>query len=144
MCLIIDADVSASLQPPSTNAQPIVNAIEQRRVRLVVGGRNTEELYRTRAVGRWIAGLIRANLARTVPTEDIEKEERTLPRLGKCKSNDSHVIALARASGARLLFSEDKNLARDFKNREFLDPTGSVYKRRAHAHLLETAICRRG
>ena len=143
MCLIIDADVSTALQPPSADAQPIVNAIEERKVTLVLGGKNTKELYKTKAVGRWLVGLVRANLVRTIPVAEVETEERKLPALGTRKSNDPHVIALARASGARLLFSKDKNLAHDFKNRTFLDPVGSVYKTRAHTHLLDAAICRR-
>lgn len=143
MCVIIDANVLAELQTPSADAQPIVNAIERRQMRLVVGGKNTTELSKSPAVSRWIAGLVRANLAHAVPRADIEREELALSTLGKRKSNDLHVIALARASGARLLFSRDKNLAQDFKNRTFVDkPTGSVYKQRQHAHLLKSVACR--
>lgn len=144
MCLIIDADVSKALQPPSADAQPILDAIKQRKVTLVTGGKNTRELYKKAAIGRWIAGLVRANVVRVIPQADIEKEKLLLPTLGKLRSNDSHVIALARASGARLLFSEDKNLGRDFKNRIFIDrPGGFVYKNRTHIHLLDAATCRR-
>ncbi|MYH42126.1 MAG: hypothetical protein F4017_01170 [Acidimicrobiaceae bacterium] len=47
---------------------------------------------------------------------------------GSCRSDDHHVIALAQISGARLLFSNDKDLHKDFKNRQLIDqPTGTVY-----------------
>ena len=143
MCLIIDANVAADLQPPSADARPVVNAVERRKITLVTGGKNTEELSRAGAVRRWLAGLVRANLARPIPAADIEREESILPTLGRLRSDDPHVVALARASGARLLFSKDKALAQDFKNREFVsEPTGSVYKGRAHTRLLNRAVCR--
>ena len=143
MCLIIDANVASALQPkPSVDAKPVIDSIAQRKVTLVIGGKNTDELSKNNSVRQWLRGLVRANVARLIPNTDIEREERILIGLGQHKSNDVHVLALARASGARLLFSQDKALARDFK--ACLDkPSGSVYKERSHVRLLEAAVCRR-
>lgn len=143
MCIIIDASVISDLQPPSDDAKPVVDSIEKRRVLLVIGGKNTEELSWNNKVERWLRGLRRANVARVIPKSDIEQEEKVLSQLGLHQSNDMHILALARASGARLLFSRDENLGQDFKNRTLLGGTrGSVYKHRSHAHLLRAAVCR--
>lgn len=143
MCLIIDANVASSLQPePSDDAKPVIDSIVKRKLTLVIGGKNTSELSKNSSVGRWLRGLLRANVARRIPDSDIDREERILRAQGQYKSNDVHVLALARASGARLLFSHDKSLAQDFKNRECLEPSGAVYKKRSHVRLLQSAVCR--
>ena len=143
MCLIIDADVAADLHPPSDDAKPVIDSIQQRKIFLVIGGKNTNELSLNRKVRQWLRELIRANVARIIPKSDIEREERILSELGRCQSNDVHILALARASGARLLFSRDNALGQDFKNKTFVNgPRGSVYKQRSHTHLLRSAVCR--
>ena len=115
MCIIIDANVTGDLQPPSDDAKPVIDSIRQRRVLLVVGGKNTRELSINQKIGQWLRGLIRANVARVIPASDIKREEQILLELGQHESNDVHVLALARASGARLLFSRDAALGQDFK-----------------------------
>ncbi|MDE0306934.1 MAG: hypothetical protein OXI87_18940 [Albidovulum sp.] len=46
-----------------------------------------------------------------------------------CESNDQHVLALARISGARLLYTNDQKLMDDFKNTELVStPKGKVYR----------------
>ena len=47
----------------------------------------------------------------------------------KLQSNDRHIIALAKASGARLLYTGDgKLLRKDFDNKAYIDnPTGKIY-----------------
>lgn len=63
---------------------------------------------------------------------------------GMCQSDDTHIIALAQISGARLLFSNDKALHQDFKNKELINnPRGKVYStlrgsdfRASHKNLL--------
>ena len=142
MCLIIDANVVSDLDPPSADAKPVVDSIKQRKILLVIGGKNTEELSANRNVGQWLKGLARANLVRSIPQPDIEREEQILLRRGQHRSDDVHILALARSSGARLLFSLDNALGRDFKT--CLDqPRAAVYKRSSHAHLLRSAVCRR-
>ena len=68
-----------------------------------------------------------------------------------CVSDDQHVIALAQVSGARLLFSNEPNLHRDFKSKRLIDkPRGKVYSNKeskdlskAHEKLLaDKALCR--
>ena len=70
-------------------------------------------------------------------------KKQKLPKKMKPKSNDLHVIALARISGARLLYSDDKKLRKDFKNKHLVNsPRGKVYSKEDHQHLLDQNLCR--
>lgn len=56
----------------------------------------------------------------------IEAKEKNLKKI--CASNDAHIIALAQISGARLLYSNDRDLHKDFKSKKLIDaPRGLVY-----------------
>ena len=58
----------------------------------------------------------------------MDEREKELNEEGRCHSNDTHVIALAQITGARLLYSNDKDLHEDFKNKRLIDePRGKVY-----------------
>ncbi len=74
----------------------------------------------------WLNEALISGTVKRFPDSVISKEENELKGL-KCKSNDVHVLALARASGARLLYSHDNALGEDFKNRDLM-PT-KVHKR---------------
>ena len=64
-------------------------------------------------------------------------ETAAVKALSICVSNDPHVIALARISGARLLCSRDQKLHSDFGNKHLVDnPRGSVYQDIPHAPLI--------
>ena len=48
-----------------------------------------------------------------------------------CRSNDTHVVALAKQSGSGLLFTNDIELQRDFKNPKIINsPRGVIYTTR--------------
>ena len=67
----------------------------------------------------------------------IENRIIKLRQNGACKSNDEHVIALAQVSGARLLYSGDGDLRKDFKNKELIDhPRGKVYSTEENSRFL--------
>ena len=51
-----------------------------------------------------------------------------LDQSGSLESDDPHVIALAQLSGARLLYSNDAALQRDFRSPQLINsPRGRVY-----------------
>lgn len=95
-------------------------------MKLVVGGKLTEELCKISNFSEWLNEALISGTAKSFPDSVISKEENELKGL-KCKSNDVHVLALARASGARLLYSHDNALGKDFKNSDLI-PT-KVHKR---------------
>ena len=59
------------------------------------------------------------------------------------RSNDRHILALALASGARLLYTADKPLARDFANPNVIgNPAGEVYMSATDQGRLRPDICK--
>jgi hypothetical protein len=143
MCIIIDANVRHQFVPPSEDARPVLDWIVQGAGRLVIGGKNTEELSQNGSTARWLGTLLRAGRARQVRREDIEAEEKNLRDLALCVSNDLHVIALARVSGARIVYTNDEKLHIDFRNHAVINqPRGHVYQVAGHRHLLRPGACR--
>lgn len=100
--------------------------------RLVVGGKLYHELYHGSEKFRESAQpLLLAGRMKRVSDEKIDSQAAQLDKQGLCRSNDSHVIALAQVSGARLLCSNDADLQQDFKQKNLLDgPRGKVYSTR--------------
>lgn len=149
MCLIIDANLAARIfrpedEIPSADFRPLLEWLENRGC-LVLGGKLTDELHRVAHVKRYLLQLLRAGRARIVATAAIDDEEARVRALGLAESNDTHVIALARVSGARTLCSADQFLHRDFRNRHLIShPRGSVYQSARHRRLLRhTSSCGR-
>lgn len=139
MCLIIDANLAARVfaHPCDADFSPIWEWIEDRDGKLVFGGKHAEELGRVEEVRRRLIVLSQAGRALRVSTERIDQEERLVKAIDGRKSNDPHVLALARASGARVLCTDDGDLQADFKNLEIVPrPKGKIYKNRDHARLL--------
>ena len=58
-----------------------------------------------------------------IRSKQVENEESTIDG-SMLKSNDSHIVALARASGATVLCTGDNRLKRDFLNKTLLPPIG--------------------
>ncbi len=95
--------------------------------RLVYGGTLQQELTMRKALD-WLKEAKRQGRVRLFEDNDVRRETDTLRARGVCTSNDPHVIALARISGARVLYTNDRDLMTDFKNRDLLDqPRGKVY-----------------
>ena len=129
MCAILDANVADevfSSNGPEAGVE-FFNWIKDGIGRLVVSGKLLEELNRTSA-REWVRQAIIAGLIRSVNPSKVNSRTETLQNEGTCSSDDPHVIALAKISGARLLYSNDKNLQRDFKNKTLIDgPRGKIY-----------------
>ena len=81
-----------------------------------------------------------AGRARLVPEDRFIDDQNTLQ--GQIRSDDPHVLALARATGVRLLYTGDADLIADFKDKAFLDrPRGKIYSGAANANLLTKSVC---
>jgi hypothetical protein len=136
VCLIIDANVVSSVFPvPSQDFQPVHSALFTGKARLVYGGKLTEEYAAVKSFRRLLLQLDRSGGARQVPDAPVRAETDRLRAQDLCRSDDQHIIALARISGVRLLCSNDNDLSDDFKNVDLISrPHGSVY-RRARTHI---------
>jgi hypothetical protein len=119
----------------------VLSDIRARSQRLVIGGQLLREFVRDRHVRSILLELDRRGSAKIIPAPVVDNETAIVQREGTCVSNDPHVIALARVSGARLLCTIDENLIRDFKNRQLIRPRGRIYRNRSHRKLLRS-VCR--
>jgi hypothetical protein len=141
MCLIVDANCAhlffKSSQYP--DAKPAFDWISDRRCngRLVYGGKLENELKKDQGAARSLLDLWRDGRAIRVEKNKVDSETERVRKLGLCRSNDHHVIALAIVSGARVLYSHDGKPQADFDNPKLINhPRGRVYKYAKHKRLL--------
>ena len=119
MCAIVDANtVFEVFGTKQTDAgRRFRDWLDGGRGQLVVGGRVLDELLRNRNFERWLLEARRlSGRVRQVGRARIRQREDDLVRSGLLRSDDEHVVALAVESGARLLYTDDGRLQRDFKN----------------------------
>jgi predicted nucleic acid-binding protein len=149
VCLIVDANLASTVfaSPPHPDFTPVLDWLDKQDGRIVFGGRLAIELERLEKARRYLRTLLQAGRAWRLSDEFIDEEEVVVADSGLCRSNDSHVIALARVSGARTLCTHDGDLQTDFKNPQLVsNPRGSIYKynRPSHIKLLRhTSSCGR-
>ena len=76
-----------------------------------------------------VYGQLRLNgRVRDVTDSVVDAETETLTTAKICRSNDAHVLALARVSGARLLYTNDQYLQDDFNNPQIInEPRGLIF-----------------
>ena len=122
MCVILDADRVGLVfgRNPSPAGRDLLDWLEQPhasrpRPQLVVGGRLMQELTQNGTFAKWAEEATKDGRVRRFPDVDIAREESALPS-NHCRSNDRHIIALARTSRARILYSNDGALQDDFRD----------------------------
>lgn len=156
MCVIIDACVRDLVftASPSDAAVPVLEWIEEGDGRMIYGGSKfCDELFTQKKddervpldrVIRRVKAWKQAGRALEFPRAVIDAEEKIVRAMNVAMSNDVHVLALARVSGARVLFSTDGKLHADFKNAAIVDnPRGTIYQTKDHGALLQhSASCR--
>lgn len=159
MCAIIDNSVVGDLFRTTKSkklpaAHEFLRRINDRRFPIVAGGKLlSEELGSYGNFLRWWQQAVLSGHGRHVSDVAVRKETRRLERQGGYRSNDPHVLALARVSGARLLYTNDRDLQLDFKNTQLISsPAGKIYTtlgnrngllRKAHRNLLSrTDLCK--
>lgn len=147
MCAIVDANVAHEVfgeNAPEAGVR-FLDWIDKGIGRLVVGGLLMSELARGSSGFRdWAVQAQLSGRMRVANKGEVDNKAAALSEAGACKSNDHHVVALAQVSGARLLYSNDRDLQDDFRDKDLIDnPRGRVYSTlgtdsfsRAHRDLL--------
>ena len=149
MCAIIDNNVRDELvkQHPSPVGKHFRDVVSgsNRRLNLVVGGKLLGELSGSQRVKRWIIDGIRSGYVVRIDDNKVDKATKAIA--SGCRSDDPHVIALAKVSGARLLFTRDHDLMADFGDKKLLggrilgriytDASGRTTLGRHHKELLK-------
>ena len=129
VCAILDASVSGHVfgsGRPRAGRQ-FFDWLETSSARLVVGGRLYIELARNRKFEKWAEVAIADGRLIPFGADQVVAEEDSLP-VEQLRSDDAHVIALARIGRARILYSNDGALCEDFKDPAFVTtPRGRIY-----------------
>lgn len=155
MCAIVDANVVSEVfgsnLPPA--GEKFFDWLNKGSGRLIVGGKLLEELEQGSAdFRRWGREAQLAGKMKIVDKSKVDAKTEQIQNEGAIRSDDPHVIALAQVSRARLLYSNDRNLQKDFDNKRLIDaPRGKVYStlsgggsfQRRHDRLLKDKnLCR--
>ena len=144
MCIIVDTNKLGAFlaDPPDDDSRPIHKWLDRGVGSIVysTGGRFAKEIQ-DRAKTK-LENYVRAGRAKLIPGNLFAGDERNLNARADLRSDDPHVLALARAAGVRLLYTADRNLISDFKDRSFIDrPRGKVYSGVRNANLLTGSVC---
>ena len=133
MCAIVDNNVANEVfsgDPPEAGKR-FRRWLGERNGRLAVGGRLLAELKENSGFREWFQQNELSGRLLQVRDEEVARQERRIKRTNLCTSNDEHVLALAIASGARLLYTNDNLLMDDFRNRDIVPgPPGKIYTTR--------------
>ena len=161
MCLIIDTCKLDEFFPPNPantrdrrdEAVHLRDLVRAGKLAVVYSthGRFHDEFHKKGAALRRLAESTRDKKAYRLGKAEVEARMGELPpklESDEPKKDDRHILALALASGARLLYTEDGPLARDFTNALVIGrPKGKVYSAHdkhaglLHPHKLRT-LCR--
>ena len=125
-CLIVDTNKLRWFTDTSKEiSQIVIDLLKKQRGKLYIGGELMHE-YPPR-LRPWLAEGIRAGWIVNVPDGEVDQETTWLKVHHTLKSNDHHVVALARVSGARVLVSCDGCLRDDFRDRNLISqPRGKL------------------
>lgn len=115
---------------PTPAGREFFNWLHRAHGRLVAGGKLLKELETASADFRqWASEARRAGRMTVLNKAAVAERTEEIERQGMLASNDAHVLAVAQVGGARLLFTNDRDLERDFK--ALIDkPRGRVYHTR--------------
>src|SRR5438552_10233483 len=115
MCLIVDTNVAHKIllqidDPDFKDVHARLFAVKQPAAALVYGGRLAREYAGNDRIRRVVLALERNGAAIRVSDNLVEGETAWAVASGLCRSNDPHIIGLARAANVRLLCSHDQEL----------------------------------
>lgn len=140
MLLIVDANCAPSTlcNAPHADYRPVLAALLTGKKKIVIGGsKQKTEYQKLAAVWKFLRSLDQAGRAQLIPDSQVDVEELHVKQQLVIASDDPHILALARVSGARLLCSHDQALHADFCNALIIsNPRGKVYQNASHAKLL--------
>jgi len=125
MAIVIDANRAGDFgRPLQYHASIILNKVASRHVRVAVGGKLLRELLGTGIRNLIVEWERSGRLVRAADAE-VDAEELACAAL-PIASDDPHVLALVRITGARLVYTNDRPLMSDLKNVSICSPKGKV------------------
>lgn len=131
MCAIVDADVAHEVfsSNPSEAGDKFFGWINKGSGRLVAAGKLLEELEAGSPEFRdWGSQAVLSGKMRTLKESEVSARTERIEHERRHRSNDAHILAVAQISGARLLYTNDGDLQKDFRDRKLIDkPPGRIY-----------------
>ena len=128
MCAVLDASVCSMVfggEDRPDAGRRFFEWVNSGKGRLVIGGKLRDELYQSQKFKNWAATAVQYGFLKECDDAEVKQCEDTITNL---ESNDSHIIALALVSHARLLCTGDRDLMKDFRNKGLISkPKGSIY-----------------
>ena len=131
MCAIVDANVAHEVfgSKPSEAGDEFFSWINRGSGRLVAGGKLLEELDAGSPGFRdWASQAANSGKLRTLKEGEVSARTKRIEHERRHGSNDAHILAVAQISGARLLYTNDEDLQKDFRDRKLINnPPGKIY-----------------
>jgi predicted nucleic acid-binding protein len=141
MCIIIDVNVSSEFSGNTEDARVVLKHVVTKKLKIVTGGHLKREWSRTQ-LRKLLLEFVRSGRVVDYSDEQIAEGLRKLP-MGEVRSNDHHILGLARISGARILYSRDQLLHVDFKNQRLIPgERGKIYQGSVHERVLSEVECK--
>ena len=145
MCIILDASMFGRFNKRDKGKQdrdmePVWNWLDEEHGKIVYS--NTGKFRK-----EWLKGGMKAKMMvlnrtgklKLVSAQDVQEKVDALEQTGILRSDDPHIIALARIAKVKVLVSNDKTLNADFRNRNLVG--GKVYHTEADSNLLTKDTC---
>lgn len=102
--------------------------ISNRHITMILGGKLKREMFAQRQKLETFTAWARAGKLITIPCDKVDNEEVIVTAL-QIRSDDPHVLALARIGCARVLCTDDEALSQDFRDERIIPkPKGKIYK----------------
>jgi hypothetical protein len=142
MCIIVDANSAHDLSKKTAAGIPVLRWLLSPKTQsgLVMGGQLSTELM-SAGLMNTLRVLDQAGRLRKFSDAKILARQNELVANGLCKSNDSHIVALAMISRCTLAFTKDKPLHSDLKSNFHGAYKIAIYQNKTHAHLLTKCDC---
>ena len=136
MCMILDSNRWIDFSNQKEDMKPIHKWLEKQNGKLVYS--NYEPIQKElNYLNNNLKAYYAAGQALFIPSEEVEKKVEEIKNKYQPKSNDIHILGLAKASNAKVLCTKDKKLHQDFKN----IIKGRIYQNKNHQHLLTSDLC---
>ena len=104
-----------------------------------MGGELLRELSGYSKFAQWLYEVRRTERVRIILDEEVDSETDALREMDVCRSDDEHILALARVGGVRLLFTNDADLQADFNDSAIINhPRGKIYTTLVHEDTTST------
>jgi predicted nucleic acid-binding protein len=125
MCIVLDACCADSITNPELPQSGLVLEWIRKGGRVVSGGKLQKELGATSLRPLLVQWSLSGRLV-TLSESDILVEEAAIKKLN-LQSNDAHVLAVTRLSGARVVVTRDKPLMTDLKDRALMGDRRKIF-----------------